>query len=351
MPESYGVQSSGGDERGARGVSADTCEGLPRSGRRSRARHYGAAGAVVLLGGMSLAGVVLAPRHLAATTSSRRTEEVSRGLMPRARSSEFIAERAAHRLIGDIRLPKGGRLLERPPVGLPSAMRHPEQVPAAHLVDLGRYWVSSLPQQEAASWLQANAPRGVTLDVGSGTWGGPGFTVEEVTFGKTASGVLALEWVEESVATFGSKSVVRFDATVAYHPQRPPSETIPPGVDRVIVRAASTSRGSVTITVRRPTEIRTIERLVAAMQRSSVTSQPGGPCLGMRAVSERYRLTFSTSRGMPVAVVTGHPWSVGLDNVGMSVRGRREPALLDTGLRLGHLVARLAGATWPSPFC
>jgi hypothetical protein len=267
-------------------------------------------------------------------------------------ANKAVADRKARQLLGDIRLPSGNHLQSDAPEGTPSAMRQADQVPGTpYLVDLARYWATGTSQSQAVAWLQAHEPLG-SHSGGSGYSSGPGFYVQDLQFTWNASGVLQTEWMQVSVASVGSGSVVRFDAQVVYYPKRPQSEAVPPGVVRIVISTEGSSRGTSEVTVTNPETIAKIEGIVGALRGSTTTMQPGGPCLGVRAMSESYKLDFYVGNtAVPAAVVTGQPWSNGLDNVGMTVGGKRQPGLFDADLALGDLVAKISRVTWPSPYC
>lgn len=335
-----------------------TARGVARGGAPTRAseppsslKRRSAAGAVLLV----VTAVVGTGLWLARTSRSELppVSQPARSLLIVDRpSNRSVAERRARQLIAEIRLPRGDHLGSTEPDGMPSGMRQADQRPGTpYLVDLGRFWVTNMTQQRTLGWLSSHGPRGASAS-GSGTWGNRTLTADSLEFSWAARGVLALEWMQVSVVPYRTGSLARFDAQVVYYPQRPSGEEVPPGIDRIAIAVAGTSGGSRSLTVIDSTAISRIEELVAAMRGSPMTFQPGGPCLDLHSMTERYRLDFySSGRSAPVAVVTGRPWSIGLDNVTMTVEGRAEPDLADSGLKLGHLVAKIVGVTWPSPYC
>ncbi|HEV8063590.1 MAG TPA: hypothetical protein VGP46_02105, partial [Acidimicrobiales bacterium] len=263
-----------------------------------------------------------------------------------------LAEAKAEGLLVDLRLPAGATpLSSSAPPSVISVMKQPGQYPGTpYLVDLGRYSVLPMSPSRAAAWLRGHVPVGASI-LGSGSASWPTYSVTDLTWQWPAAAPLLSEWMQVAIAQYGGGSIVRFDAQVVYTPERPASETIPAGIDRVdiSVEGAPANR---TLQVTDEADIENLEAIVARMIRPSMTSQPGGPCISGPEEQEHFSLSFYAGKShQPAVVISGTPWTVGLANVTFAVGPSEQPGLEDTGGDLAAAVAHLAGIRWAAARC
>jgi hypothetical protein len=214
------------------------------------------------------------------------------------------------------------------------------------LVSRTGWWHVAGQPLALADWIQAHKPPGFALPGGFTIVGSGTDVVWITTFTRPdVPGALVQRQLAVGVTADGpGRSAIRVDASVIWLPVRPAAETIPADARAVTVTPVSGEVPDHQVTVTDPVRVARI-----AAEVNALTLYPprdpmwcdillpfgGGPAM---------RLTFRTSAGTAVAVVTAYQEECQL--VKVVTGGKTMPALVGSQLLIQRVKA-IAGIGWP----
>jgi len=308
-------------------------------------------------GTIGLAAILAGCGNPAAQAVNREPKSVTPAVSPKTRllstpapvSNQLLAEIDARYLLSLLtKLPPGATPLSpKAPPGTPALLRSPSLRPMTpYLATDTRFTIVPGSPAAVLAWFSAHRPAGST-DSLSGSTGGPGATVLEAGFQWPATAVLDERGMLLGAETFGyGRTLVRIDTGVVYTPNRPAGETVPVGVDRVVLTVTPPTGRVRVFVVTKSSSISALESALAALARPDFTVQPGGPCLCGPGVNEKFVAQFFLpGHSTPAVTVSDAPYFaiMGVGNVNVTVGRTVEPILEDGTWSVAKVVEHMTG--------
>jgi hypothetical protein len=240
-------------------------------------------------------------------------------------SNRKLARLDAAALLARAPLPVGAVRSAAEPAGDRGVLRTPSLMPTANVVDEHAWWVVALNPTAVDAFVRRHRPAGSHLSFsGSQTAAGTGglSQLDEGFSWPALRGRLRTRSLLIAIVPLpGGRSGVRVDGQDVWITPRPASERIPAGATRLTVtlrRAGELVAGPYTFaTGRRTGRVRALINSLPSSQ-PGVQSCPADPGYDVR-------LTFTSSRGVNLAVVDSDPR--GCQGVALTLRGRRQHPL------------------------
>jgi hypothetical protein len=307
--------------------------------------------AAALVGGASLSacgaspGAAVAPRSRPeASIVHSRSPKVQRLSGDRDAALARSQARKLRRWVGR---PAGCEIASSVPTGTSSSLSSPDSEPLSpYVADSHEYCVITMSPDSVIHWYEVHVPKGASVG-GTGTSSSrSGVTEQSVSLDWSPRHALPERGAEISVASLpGGRSVLRIDGLVLYDPAKPASEQVPTAVSRLVISVTPESGATVERTVKSPTAIARVVKIVNDSQRSSYTENPGGVMITAPMGREDVivRCYGGADGTVLLASVNEHPLlGEGTGNMLVWVGGKRQPILQDDGA-LARVASQLTG--------
>jgi hypothetical protein len=245
--------------------------------------------------------------------------------------SRAEATLAARRLLAALVLPAGARRLPQQP--LPPGLRQPGEVVGAFpQVDLYGLYRLPMTMGTGDAFLGSHLPRGLAWD-GNGQGGPAGGAPAELFLSaeqkRLPSGIYSIELVDAIVAGPAGSSVLRADAEVTWYPPRSSAEQLIASHFRAVRIWPGSGRA---VTVGSRPDVASMVTLLNSLQAAPQVAVHCPVGLATFVVTLEPAVT-----SQPRVVVTAD----GCLTDAVTIGGRGQPALWDSGNELSHLAASL----------